>query len=45
MPIADERWLVRLLPRTSGAVSVVDRPDLLQRVRAEAGAALAAYGS
>jgi len=45
MPVADERWLVRLLLRLGSSVTVVDRPDIVERVRAEARAALAAYGS
>jgi len=44
MPVADERWLVRLLLRVGSSVTVLDRPDVLERVRAEARAALAAYG-
>jgi proteasome accessory factor C len=43
MPVGDERWLVRLLLRMGDAVTVVDRPDLLERVRAEALTALTAY--
>lgn len=43
LPVADERWLVRLVLRTGGAVTVLDRPDLAERVRSEAQAALAAY--
>lgn len=43
LPVADERWLVRLLLRQGSAVTVLDRPDLVERVRAEARAALAAY--
>ena len=43
MPVADERWLVRLLLRLGPSVTVLDRPDLVERVRAEAHAALAAY--
>lgn len=43
LPLADERWLVRLLLRTGGAVEVLDRPDLAERAREEARAALAAY--
>jgi len=43
LPVADERWLVRLLLRTGGGVVVEDRPDLAERVQAEARAALAAY--
>jgi proteasome accessory factor C len=43
LPVADERWLVRLLLRQGSAVTVLDRPDLVKRVRAEARAALAAY--
>jgi len=45
MPVADERWLVRLLLRMGSSVTVVDRPDLAERVRAEARAALAAYSA
>ncbi|HSN07230.1 MAG TPA: WYL domain-containing protein [Candidatus Angelobacter sp.] len=45
MPVADERWLVRLLLRTGASVTVLDRPDVVERVRAEARAALAAYGT
>jgi proteasome accessory factor C len=44
MPVADERWLARLLLRMGPAVTVLDRPDVVERVRAEARAALAAYG-
>lgn len=43
MPVGDERWLVRLLLRQGGSVTVLDRPDLVERVRHEARAALAAY--
>lgn len=43
MPVADERWLVRLLLRQGSSVTVLDRPDLVERVQAEARAALAAY--
>lgn len=43
MPVADERWLVRLLLRQGSAVTVLDRPDLVERVRVEARTALAAY--
>ncbi len=43
MPVADERWLVRLLLRSGDAVTVLDRPDIVERVRAEAFGALAAY--
>lgn len=43
MPVADERWLVRLLLRTGDAVAVLDRPDLVERVRDEARQALEAY--
>jgi proteasome accessory factor C len=43
MDVADERWLVRLLLRTGDAVTVMDRPDLLDRVRREAALALSAY--
>ena len=45
MPVADERWLVRLLLRAGSSVTVLDRPDVVERVRAEARAALAAYGT
>jgi len=45
MPVADERWLVRLLLRMGSAVTVLDRPDLAERVRTEARAALAAYST
>jgi proteasome accessory factor C len=44
LPVADERWLVALLLRSGPAVRVVDRPDLAERARASARAALAAYG-
>lgn len=43
LPVADERWLVRLLLRTGGAVEVLDRPDVVEAVRERAAAALAAY--
>jgi proteasome accessory factor C len=43
MPVADERWMVRLLLRMGSAVTVVDRPDLVERVQGEARRALAAY--
>jgi proteasome accessory factor C len=43
LPLADERWLVRLLLRTGPAVQVLDRPDLAERARHEARTALAAY--
>ena len=43
MPVADERWFVRLLLRMGDAITVLDRPDLVERVRAEARTALAAY--
>ena len=45
MPVADERWFVRLLLRMGDAITVVDRPDLVEQVRGEALAALAAYGA
>jgi proteasome accessory factor C len=45
MPVADERWLVRLLLRMGSSVTVLDRPDLAERVRVEARAALAAYSA
>jgi proteasome accessory factor C len=45
LPVGDERWLVRLLLRTGSSVTVLDRPDVVERVRAEARAALAAYGT
>ena len=45
MPVADERWLVRLLLRLGSSVTVMDRPDIVERVRAEARSALAAYGT
>ena len=45
MPVADERWLVRLLLRSGDAITVLDRPDLVDQVRHEARATLAAYGS
>ena len=43
LPVADERWLVRLLLRTGGAVEVLDRPDVVEAVRRRAAEALAAY--
>lgn len=43
LPVADDRWLVRLLLRSGPDVEVVDRPEIAERVRAEAAAALAAY--
>jgi proteasome accessory factor C len=43
MPVADERWLVRLLLRLGPSVTVLDRPDLAERVQDEARLALAAY--
>jgi proteasome accessory factor C len=43
LPVADERWLVRLLLRSGPEVEVVDRPEIAERVRAAAAAALAAY--
>jgi proteasome accessory factor C len=43
MPVADERWLERLLLRYAAGVTVVDRPDVAEAARAEARAALAAY--
>lgn len=45
LPVGDERWLARLLLRTGASVTVLDRPDVVERVRAEARAALAAYGT
>ncbi len=45
MLVADERWLVRLLLRLGSSVTVLDRPDVVERVRAEARAALAAYST
>jgi proteasome accessory factor C len=45
MPVADERWLVRLLLRMGASVTVLDRPDVVERVQAEARAALNAYSS
>jgi proteasome accessory factor C len=43
LPVADERWLVRLLLRTGGAVQVLDRPDVVEALRDRARASLAAY--
>ena len=43
LPIADSRWLVRLLLRSGDAVTVIDRPEILERVRVEARAALESY--
>jgi proteasome accessory factor C len=43
LPLADERWLVRLLLRHGTAIEVLDRPDLAERAREQALAALAAY--
>ncbi len=43
LPVADERWLVRLLLRTGSSVAVLDRPDVVEAVRRAASAALAAY--
>lgn len=43
LPVADERWLVRLLLRSGSQVEVLDRPEIAERVRSEAAAALAAY--
>jgi len=43
MPVADERWFVRLLLRMGDSITVLDRPDIVERVRAEALRALAAY--
>jgi len=43
MPVADERWLVRLLLRMGPSVTVLDRPDLAERVQDEARRALAGY--
>ncbi|MCA0330103.1 MAG: WYL domain-containing protein [Actinobacteria bacterium] len=45
LPLADERWLVRLLLRHGSAIEVLDRPDLAERARADALAALAAYSA
>ena len=39
----DADALYRLLLRSGPSVQVVDRPDVAERVRAEAAAALAAY--
>ncbi len=44
-PVAEERWLARLLLRMGSSVTVLDRPDLAERVRAEARAALAVYSA
>ncbi len=41
----DPRWVVRLALRLVGAGAVSDPPEVAERVRAEAAAALAAYGS
>ncbi len=43
LPVADERWLVRLLLRNGSQVEVLDRPEIAERVRSEAAEALAAY--
>ena len=43
LPVADERWLVRLLLRTGGSVEVLDRPDIVEALHDRARAALAAY--
>jgi proteasome accessory factor C len=43
MPVADERWLVRLLLRLGPSVTVLDRPDIAERVQDEARLALVAY--
>ena len=45
LPLADERWLVRLLLRHGSAIEVLDRPDLAERARADALGALAAYSA
>jgi proteasome accessory factor C len=45
MPVADERWLVRLLLRMGASVTVLDRPDVVERVQDEARAALSAYST
>ena len=39
LPVADERWLVRLLLRSGPSVHVVDRPDVVERVRGGSGRA------
>ncbi|MEI8056797.1 MAG: WYL domain-containing protein [Actinomycetes bacterium] len=44
LPVADESWLVRLLLRSGESVEVVDRPDISQRVQAQAREALVQYG-
>ncbi|CAN5828438.1 WYL domain-containing protein [soil metagenome] len=41
--IADENWLLRLVLRASGGVTVVEPADIAERVTATARAALAAY--
>ena len=43
LPVGDERWLIRVLLRTGDAVTVLDRPDLVERLRTTATTALAAY--
>jgi proteasome accessory factor C len=40
---ADSRWLVRLALRLGGEATVLDPPELADRVRTTAAAALAAY--
>jgi predicted DNA-binding transcriptional regulator YafY len=41
----DTRWVERLILRLGGTGTVVDPPDLAERVREMAGAALAGYGA
>jgi predicted DNA-binding transcriptional regulator YafY len=43
MPVADQRWLERLLLRHAPSVTVLDRPDVVESARAQAREALAAY--
>ena len=43
LPVADERWLIALLLRSGAAVRIIDRPDVAERVREAARAALRAY--
>ena len=45
LPVADDRWLERLLLRYAGSVTVVDRPDVAESVRRQAQSALDAYGA
>ena len=45
LPVADDRWLERLLLRMGPSVTVTDRPDIETKINQAASAALARYTS